>query len=255
MAGDWIKMRINLTEDPAVVRIASGLSLDRFGIVGRLHRIWAWADEHSADGQDVPVDADFLDSLVATPGFSAQLRNVGWLSGRDGNLCFPNFSRHNGESAKARALDAERKRKARKTSGKTSAKCPASNRTKLGPEERREEKSIPPNPQGNSGELDLVIPEKLKTERFRAALDAWFAVIRQEKGRVNTPAVQVDLASLSEFSERKATALVRSWAAGGRYTANWKADWESYDPGELAVEKSRYVPKPAPPVKKAEVAV
>jgi hypothetical protein len=149
VAGDWIKMRINLPEDPDVVRIASGLKLDRFGIVGRLHKIWAWADEHSVDGQNVPVDADFLDSLVATPGFSQQLRHVGWLSGRDGSLNFPNFLRHNGESAKQRALDAARKKRTRTASGKMSGKCPDDNRTKLGPEERREEYT-PKSPYGEN---------------------------------------------------------------------------------------------------------
>jgi hypothetical protein len=136
MAGDWIKMRTNLAEDPAVVRLASGLKLDRFAIVGRLHKIWSWANEHSIDGLDVPVDAQFLDSLVATPGFAEQLRRVGWLSGRDGSLTIPNFLRHNGDSAKARALDTVRKRNVRKASGN----CPDENRTETGPEKRREER-------------------------------------------------------------------------------------------------------------------
>lgn len=141
MAGDWIKMRTCLSEDPDVVRIARGLKLDLFGTVGRLHKIWAWADQHSIDGQDVPVDAEFLDSMVSTPGFSAQLRAVGWLSGRDGSLSFPNFLRHNGESAKRRAMDAIRKSRIRKTS----AECPHDKRTKSGLEKRREEKSISAN--------------------------------------------------------------------------------------------------------------
>ena len=136
MAGDWIKMRTNLAEDPAVVRLASGLNLDRFSIVGRLHKIWSWANEHSIDGLDVPVDAQFLDSLVATPGFADQLRRAGWLSGRDGGLTFPSFLRHNGESAKSRAMDANRKKRVRKASGK----CPDENRTESGPEKRREER-------------------------------------------------------------------------------------------------------------------
>jgi len=136
MAGDWIKMRTNLDTDPAVVRISSGLKTDRFSVVGRLHKIWAWANEHLSDGQDVPIDAEFLDCLVETPGFSAELRSVGWLSGRDGSLSFPHFERHNGASAKARAQDADRKKVAREVSGK----CPGANRTKTGPEERREEK-------------------------------------------------------------------------------------------------------------------
>jgi len=138
MAGDWIKMRTNLDTDPAVVRIASGLKTDRYSVVGRLHKIWSWANEHLTDGQDVPVDAEFLDSLVETPGFSAELRRVGWLSGRDGSLIFPGFDRHNGASAKARAQDAIRKRSVRDLS----EKCPPDNRTKPGPEKRREEESI-----------------------------------------------------------------------------------------------------------------
>ena len=138
MAGDWIKMRTNLDTDPAVVRISSGLNTDRFSVVGRLHKIWSWANEHLTDGQDVPIDSEFLDCLVETPGFSEQMRRVGWLSGRDGSLGFPSFDRHNGSSAKQRAMDSQRK----KTVRKVSEKCPDANRTKTGPEKRREEKSI-----------------------------------------------------------------------------------------------------------------
>lgn len=147
MAGDWIKMRCNLDTDPAVVRIASGLEADRFSVVGRLHKIWAWANEHLTDGQDVPITTAFLDQLVDCSGFAEAMRSVGWLSGRDGNLCFPSFSRHNGASAKARALDADRKKSARKTSDK----CPGDNRTETGPEKRREEKSI------NTGITNVIL--------------------------------------------------------------------------------------------------
>jgi len=198
MAGDWIKMRTNLAEDPAVVRLASGLNLDRFAIVGRLHKIWSWANEHSIDGLDVPVDAQFLDSLVATPGFAEQLRRVGWLSGRDGSLTIPNFLRHNGESAKARALDTARKRNVRKASGK----CPDENRTETGPEKRREEKilntetetrthargeasgeSQPPAPDPVLQDLDapaepVVIPEAMRGPEVLKAARQWFRHLR-----------------------------------------------------------------------------
>lgn len=139
MAGDWIKMRTNLDTDPAVVRISSALEADRFSVVGRLHKIWAWANEHLTDGQNVPVDAAFLDELVASPGFAAAMRDAGWLSGRDGCLCFPGFERHNGESAKRRAQDAARKNEVR-----ASAKRPQNVRTPSGQnaDQRREEKTI-----------------------------------------------------------------------------------------------------------------
>jgi hypothetical protein len=133
MAGDWIKMRTNLDRDPAVVRISSGLKTDRFAVVGRLHTIWAWANEHLVDGQDVPIDSAFLDALVECPGFAEQMRRVGWLSGRDGSIDFPGFERHNGASAKARAMDSDRKKRVRKMSGSQ----PDENRTRE--EKRREE--------------------------------------------------------------------------------------------------------------------
>jgi hypothetical protein len=174
MAGDWIKMRTNLDTDPAVVRISSGLNLDRFAVVGRLHRIWSWANEHLTDGVDVPIDSAFLDTLVEFSGFADQLRHVGWLSGRDGSLCFPGFLRHNGASAKTRALDAERKRSERKNVRKVSGKCPDSNRTESGPEKRREEKSNTPNksPRDETDFLRFweVFPKKAAK---RAAAKAW----------------------------------------------------------------------------------
>lgn len=140
MAGDWIKMRTNLDTDPAVVRIASALKCDRFAVVGRLHRIWSWANEHLSDGDDVPVDAAFLDHLVECSGFAAAMRDVEWLSGRDGSLCFPCFERHNGESAKKRAQDAVRKRRSRSDSGhKDVTQASGQKRDQRREEKRREE--------------------------------------------------------------------------------------------------------------------
>lgn len=50
MAGDWIKMRISLAEDPAVIAMAAVLGESEFTIVGRLHHLWGWADVQSRDG-------------------------------------------------------------------------------------------------------------------------------------------------------------------------------------------------------------
>lgn len=202
MAGDWIKMRTNLDTDPAVVRIASGLKTDRFAIVGRLHKIWSWANEHLTDGQDVPVDADFLDSLVSTPGFSAELRRVGWLSGRDGCLVFPGFQRHNGSTAKARALDAARKKGVRDSS----EKCPVSIRTETGLEKRREEKS------NNYNSLDDVRSQSAhwrESEDFRKCWLSWLSHVAQAKAPVTTAGEQQQLYELARFPVDEAIAIVR----------------------------------------------
>ena len=186
-------MRTNLDTDPAVVRIASGLKTDRYSVVGRLHRIWSWANEHLTDGQDVPIDSEFLDSLVETPGFSEQLRRVGWLSGRDGSLIFPSFERHNGASAKARAMDADRKRSVRKVSGSKPDK------TRTREEKRREEKIN-----------TLSRSQHLESQDFVSVWDAW-----KNKQAVNTGVMMdsmtedAQLYQLAGFATEEAIAIVR----------------------------------------------
>jgi hypothetical protein len=54
-----------------------------------------------------------LDRITTTPGFAEAMRKVGWLEGRDNALSFPRFDRHNGQTAKNRALTKERVAKTR----------------------------------------------------------------------------------------------------------------------------------------------
>lgn len=143
MAGDWIKIRTDLYEDQDVLQMSDILGTDDPTIVGLLVRFWSWADKQTIDGSGIKLTENRIDSLVGRPGFSAALREVGWLIGDDGNIQLPNFERHNGSSAKARALESEAKRLRRnnkKTSDKLSDKCPTKNTENVRPEKRREEK-------------------------------------------------------------------------------------------------------------------
>lgn len=160
MAGDWIKMRHNLEADPDVLRIAEIVGVDRFSVVGRLHTIWTWADQHSVDGCAVRATTSFLDEMVCCANFSDALRAVGWLAGRDWDLQFPNFDRHNGESAKKRA-QAQRSMQKRRAGSATNVAQNAQ------PEKRREEKSNKP-PLSPTGES----PEKVWME-FPTKGGAW----------------------------------------------------------------------------------
>lgn len=134
MAADWIKMRHNLETDPDVLRIAEAVGIDRFSVVGRLHMIWSWADQHSVDGCAIGATDVFLDELVCCAGFCKSLRKVGWLSGRDWDLVFPGFARHNGETAKKRA-------QAQKTMSRKRAASATNVAQTAQPEKRREEKN------------------------------------------------------------------------------------------------------------------
>lgn len=131
MAGDWIKMRANLAEDPAVLEIAAITGLDRFAVVGRLHRIWAWADAHTEDGNATGVTLAFLNEVSGITGFAEAMVEAGWLETLDKVISFPKFGRHNGQSAKRRALATRRKQKERHATSVTETR----------PEKRREEKS------------------------------------------------------------------------------------------------------------------
>lgn len=118
MSGDWIKMRIALADDPAVIGIADATGIDEFGVIGRLHRLWGWVDEQSSDGRVGVVTCRWINRFVQCDGFAEAMVSVGWLSIEEGGISFPNFDRHNGKSAKKRALSTlnkqiERSRKGR----------------------------------------------------------------------------------------------------------------------------------------------
>ncbi|EBU9772957.1 Pyocin large subunit [Salmonella enterica subsp. enterica serovar Kumasi] len=116
MAGDWIKMRADLHTHPKVVRMASALKADRLRIVGGLHSAWCLFDVHSVDGFLDGYSAETLDDLIGFPGFARAMMAVGWLEEEGESLVMPRFEAHNGQSAKRRAQDADRKRNARKAS-------------------------------------------------------------------------------------------------------------------------------------------
>jgi hypothetical protein len=157
MAADWIKMRSNLKDDPDVIMMACKLGIDEFGICGRLHAVWSWLDQHSTTGTGVRITSAYLDRLTACPGFAEAMRAVDWLRGRDGDLEFPDFEIHNGESAKVRASEQKKKQRQRMAE-KERDKCPNVSGTnvpesvpeKSGLEKRREESKRYIDPAGLS---------------------------------------------------------------------------------------------------------
>ena len=116
MAGDWIKMRSDLFTHPKVVRISSALKADTLRTVGGLMSVWCLFDAHSIDGILDGYTPDTLDSHLRWPGFATAMISVKWLVVEAESLALPEFDTHNGESAKRRAQDADRKRAVRKAS-------------------------------------------------------------------------------------------------------------------------------------------
>ena len=110
----WIKFEITTPDKPEVVSMAARLKFrDADLVTGKLVRIWGWADLNSVDGSHLPITRAFIDRLVSCRGFAAALEAVGWLSGPDGDISFTNFDRHNGDSAKKRAVETRKKQRQR----------------------------------------------------------------------------------------------------------------------------------------------
>lgn len=142
MAGDWIKMRADLFTHPKVVRIASALKADTLRTVGGLMSVWCLFDAHSEDGHLDGYTPQVLDAHLRWNGFSDAMIAVGWLMHTDTEgLTLPRFDTHNGQSAKRRAQDADRKREGRKASASDADK-------KQTREEKRREELLPPTDVG-----------------------------------------------------------------------------------------------------------
>lgn len=113
MPQPWIKMRKNLPTDPRVVRISSALRADRLRTVGALHSAWCLLDEHTEEGVLRGYDFAAFDDIVGVPGLAQAMQAVGWLEATTEGLVAPRFTEHNGQSARRRAVEAERKASAR----------------------------------------------------------------------------------------------------------------------------------------------
>lgn len=143
MAGDWIKMRVDLQTHPKVFRMASALNADKLRTIGGLHAAWCLFDVHATDGQIEGYTRDVLDAMIGWPGFAAAMVAVGWLEESGETLVAPRFDAHNGKSAKRRASESERKRIGR-MSASDADKCPSETGTRE--EKRREEVKTPLSP-------------------------------------------------------------------------------------------------------------
>lgn len=108
MAGDWIKVEVCTPDKPEVFTIAERLGLDPDTAFGKCFRVWAWWDQHNETGNAVNVSKPLIDRIAGQQCFAEAMISVGWLDLADGSCFLPKFDRHNGKTAKNRALTAKR---------------------------------------------------------------------------------------------------------------------------------------------------
>ena len=113
MVPNWLPIRCDLHDDPAVIAIACAVGCDEFAVVGRLVRLWAWANEQLVDGNAASVTGLWIDRYLSMSGFADAMTKAGWLEAVEGGVRFPKFDVWNSQGAKVRLVTSRRVQKHR----------------------------------------------------------------------------------------------------------------------------------------------
>ena len=113
MAGDWIKFEVATATKPEIAIAAEFLGVSRREALGIFLDFWCWLDANACADVVPHVSRKSLETSLHCVGFAAILEMIGWAKFDDAarKLTIINYGRHNGKSAKTRAL--EQKKKAR----------------------------------------------------------------------------------------------------------------------------------------------
>lgn len=122
MAGDWIKMRCNLWDDPRIAKLCDLTGQSEAAIIGALYWLWTSADQHSEDGIMAGLSLRQIDRKTGVQGFADALVSVGWIADHPEGVQIVRFDEHNGASAKRRCSESRRKMSAR-DADKTRTDC------------------------------------------------------------------------------------------------------------------------------------
>lgn len=169
MAGDWIKVEKVTPEKPEIEAMADLLAIDPDTVFAKCFRVWRWFDDHTENGNAPGVTALTVDRRTGVTGFGEAMAKVGWLVIEDGFARLPNFDRHNGQTAKRRALTAKRVAKSKAKKANAEVTPPA-----LPREEKRREDPPPHTPPPGSGEWAAAEAElrDVGVAKVRATLEA-----------------------------------------------------------------------------------
>ncbi|HHT0405458.1 TPA: DNA replication domain protein [Raoultella ornithinolytica] len=197
MASSWIKVEVITPDKPEIFQIAEILNIDPDAVLGKLVRIWAWADQQTVDGNAGSVTKGVLDRIAFITGFADALIAVGWLAYDGNKLILPNFERHNGESSKKRALTNRRVAAHRKNETHKVTQ-PALQKALPEEEEEEEVKELkdPPNPpREREPKKSYPYPEQLNAE----AWEEWKAYRRENRFKAYVPTERSEGAAITNL--------------------------------------------------------
>lgn len=194
MAGDWIKMRSNLWDDPRIARLADLTESSEAAVVGGLYWLWAAADQHSTDGIMHGLSLKGIDRKTGVKGLGQALCDIGWLADHPEGVRIQNFEDHNGSSAKKRCQTA--KRAANCKSGNADKQAKTQDQGIDGnaqvtltalPETEKSDQTALPREREEKSINTPIPPTGAKTENSAIGLPTWLTTIKA-KGEDPIPA-------------------------------------------------------------------
>lgn len=232
MAGDWMKIELELPDKPEVHYIANALNLNPDQVVGLLLRVWVWFNKHTTDGNAHGVTFALCDRITNVTGFGEAMMLAGWLEQQDKTLHMPKFDRHTSESSKKRALSASRQSKYRNANSNAGSVTEAS---------QREEKNINNNNSSAPKKRNAgSVTEALFPVDVPAQVKSDFLALRKAK---KSPLSQTALDGIAREAEKAGISLAVALAmCCERGWQGFKAEWvagKSVPVGETPEEFAR----------------
>ncbi len=164
-------MEACLPDKPEVLAMCAITGMDPDTIVGKCFRVWRWFDQHTREGNANGVTLVTLAYAIGNGEgslkFLQAMKTVGWVVEDETGVSLPNFDRHNGETAKTRALTAKRvaKHKAKSNAEGNDSGNAISVSDALPREEKRREEV---NTDNDSQTSDLFSPKNPKPKKAPA---------------------------------------------------------------------------------------
>lgn len=230
MAGEWLKFECSLPEKPETLAITIAMGWDDPDLtVGKLMRLFRWFDQQTIDGNAPSVSAALLDRIIGVSGFVQAVADVGWIVIEGRSIHLANFDRHNGATAKSRALTAKRvaNHKSNATAnaeGNAHTVSEALPRKEKKREEKKEEKKAPRVPRSSTPHLEGVSDELLSD------------YIQVRKAKKAGPLTDTAIAGLQREADKAGITLAAA------VTACVEFGWQGFNAGWYAERQAKARP-------------
>jgi hypothetical protein len=239
---NWIRINTTLPHSQKIILLAAELGCKRRHALGLAVEFFCWVDNNFSSGY-TQLTPKQVNSFFEQKRFAEALCKIGWASvDETGCLFIQNFDTYNGESAKRRAQEAEKKRKQRKNvpqkAGQMSPEngdaCPENVPENKGPEKRREDNIV------NIASNESILTDPQKESKAPQSEDA---VLTYLASLPNCGLAGDELLACASAFFNQAESV--GWTHHGQPIRDWRAAARAFLARWQNNNASRHAPRPA----------